>query len=245
MLISLVFSKVAGNFDDEVMVLGVVNKGLDVVSKILDLVNNAESSANEEKYNQIQKDLDRITESQMNFFITYKLDRITDTRNKIELAKGDLARYINQTILTRSATSTSALSTKQIFIRSAGDARSGIQGLPNELLGKIHGMGDTDVVQLVTDQARCNLFEFNKKTASLKELLQDGIIVEVMYLELQSQSTAGEKTKWVNELGRVEQRISELEMSCENTIKQCTSHFPALVPNPILCAAIVVMYRLG
>ena len=206
---------------------------------IVDVVNNAQSTANGEKYNQIKKDMDRITETLMNFFISYKLDRILDTRNEIELAKRDLARYINQTILTRSATSTSALSTKQIFFTSAADARSGIHGLPDELLGKLPGMGDKDVIKLITDEAHCNVFEFNEKTASLLELLQDGIIVELSYLELQKLSIAGEKTEWENALSRVEERISVLEKECEG------NYVPAFVPNPILCAASVVMYRLG
>jgi len=240
-----VLSKTYAHIDTDADVLGVVEKGFDVVSRILDIVRN--DSANADTLNQIQEDLDRIADSLNNFFTTNKLDRIKDIRDKIDLAKADLERYLNKTVFSNSSDSISVDATLHIFLESAADARSSIQGLTGELLNKLPEMDNKDIIQIITDKTNCHLIEFNNQTVSLMKLLQEGIIVELTYLHLQKQDITGEKQKWMNQVSRVRNRISELETKCYIRIAECldsSSHAPRLVTNPLFLpiASIVVVF---
>ena len=139
---------------------GVVAQAVDTYKKIEELINGPKSSDNEIKYAEIKKQLDHISESLKDYFTGDHYKSIKDKTDVFKRAKYDLERYINQSMQTNSTTKVGAYN---IFRPAAESSRIALTGFADSLLLPIPGLGKVDFVQVVTDDAHCNMIEFKKK----------------------------------------------------------------------------------
>jgi len=231
-------------------VVGLVQTGADLVSQMFDFVQSSKKSDNEELVQQYTAELDRTTEDlKSGLLLALQLHKIDETQSKIESAKIDLERWLRNAA---SVTYDSNDPSESTFLLSAELALSGIRSLPYDMIANVHGVGKY-AVELFAEEIDCKMTEFNDMKESFLELVQDGIIIEFMFLKGKDPNRNFtldiEKERWTKNMEPLLVMFEQLEYSCFQRMEKClsdartTSGTSAFNPSLIVTMVVLAMYR--
>ena len=204
-------------------VVGLVQKGADLVSQMFDFVQSSKKSDNEELVQQYTAELDRITEElKSGILLALQLHKIDETQSKIESAKIDLESWLRNAVCVKNDSNEDP--SRSTFLLSASLALSGIRSLPFDMVANVHGVGK-NAVELFADEIDCKMTEFNAMKETFLELVQDGIIIEFMYLKGKNPhrnlTLDEEKQRWTDNMEPLLAQFEQLENACFLRMEQC------------------------
>ena len=214
------------SFGKMTTIVGIVQTGADLATDMYDFIQSIPkptgSEALLEKYIAA---LDRSTELDSDILRRLQLNKIYETQSNIGSAKVNLERWLRNAASAQNETNDASRTT---FVVSATLALSGINALPNDMVANVQGT-NKKAIELFADEIPCRMTDFNSMKNSFLELVQDGMVIEFMYLKGSNPHNAvdleSEKQRWINYLEPVLSLFEKLDATwpCFQKMERCSS----------------------
>ena len=230
------------SFGKMTTIVGIVQTGADLATDMFDFIQStAKPAGSEAMLEKYIAALDSSTE--LDSDILRKLDKIYETQSNIGSAKINLERWLRNSASAKNETNDAS---RTAFVVSATLALSGIRALPNDMVADVQGT-NKKAIELFADEIPCRITDFNSMKNALLELVQDGMIIEFMYLKGSSPQNAydleSEKQRWINYMEPVLSLFEKLDATwpCFQKMERCSSGASALATYGIMYFGVLMI----